>query len=110
MKTNPSPESNAQRIARWLSDGTTFVAIFKNHDLGHPYVGERVGMPFDMAQWDQLEIGKTRAPDSNRGMGWRYILTAKCKDVSSALAAMEGDISSSSNEANPARSAKEKGK
>ena len=79
-------ESTAQTFARWLSDGTTWIGIFENHDLGHPDAARRIALPYDEALFEQATIGKSTAPDRPEiGLGWRYVLIAKTRDAGEAL-------------------------
>lgn len=85
--------SKAHGIAtmeRWLSDGESWIGVFQNHDLGHSQFGQRIALCFDVKVWDKGEIGKTKAPDTSYGPGFRFILKAKCKTVAEAQAALEG--------------------
>ena len=85
------PESTKEKFERWLSDGTTFVGVFENHDLGHCDVGLRVAFPYDISQWDSAIVGQSRAPDTAQfGFGWRYVLIGKCKNADEALVVLEG--------------------
>jgi len=58
---------------RWLARGDA-IAVFRNHDLGHPQVGHTLFVPLDSEERGQVEVGRTRAPDGNHGLGWRYLL------------------------------------
>lgn len=71
---------------RWLADGTTWIGMFENHDLGHRDVGHRISLAFDDSQFDAGIVGTTRAPDrQDIGLGWRYILIAKLRTVDEAV-------------------------
>ncbi len=83
-------ESPEQTFTRWLKDGQTWIGCFENQDLGHPDLGRRVVMPYDVRQFDGATVGKTTAPDHRSiGLGWRYILTAKVRTVAEALSFLE---------------------
>lgn len=85
----PDDETTPETFDRWLSDGETWIGIFENHDLGHPDVGRRIALSYHLADKDQAEVGKTRAPDTGVGMGWRYILIWKARTTQEAIAIME---------------------
>jgi hypothetical protein len=88
QKTSPN-ETVAETYTRWLSDGETWIGVFENQDLGHRDMGRRIAIPYDRAQWEKAAIGKDRAPDHGSiGLGWRYVLIAKCKTVEEAETAM----------------------
>jgi len=75
---------------RWLSDGTSWIGVFENHDLGHPDIGRRVARVFDIGDLPLAKIGSTRAPDHDEiGLGWRYILVAACDTTDKAMDAMK---------------------
>jgi hypothetical protein len=77
-----------ETVARWLNIGTT-VGVFQNKDLGHPDIGRKVAMPFDYDEFQTAEIGTTRCPDNPTvGLGWRYILVAKCDTLQEVVDAM----------------------
>lgn len=79
-------------IDRWLADPDTWVGVFENADLGHRDIGLRCAFPFALSDgsFEKAEIGKTRAPDGRTiGLGWRYILVAKCRTTDEVLAAMK---------------------
>lgn len=90
------PRTNAQEtqretFERWLSDGTTWIGVFENQDLGHSRLGDRISVPYDSTQWDGGVIGVSRAPDRAAiGPGWRWILVAKVRTVEDAVAAQGG--------------------
>jgi hypothetical protein len=79
-------ETNREKVTRWLSDGQTWVGVYQNQDLGHPDVGRKIAMPFDVSDWDKAKLG-SRAPDTRHLIGWRYFLIAKCRTVEGVLAA-----------------------
>jgi hypothetical protein len=84
-------ETSRDTFARWLADGSSWIGIFENHDLGHFDLGRRIALPYDMELFDRAEL-KMRAPDHKSiGLGWRYLLVAKCQTVTSALAQMTTD-------------------
>ncbi len=82
-------ETTTQTFTRWLSDGETWIGIFENHDLGHPDIGRRIALSFELSVIDMAEVGKQRAPDSKLGMGWRYILIGKALTTQEAIAMMD---------------------
>jgi hypothetical protein len=53
------PESTDQTFTRWLSDGSTWIGVFENQDLGHPDVGRRIALPYDDALFEQATVGKS---------------------------------------------------
>ena len=73
------------RVRKCFEDPDTWVGVFENHDLGHSEIGRRIAFPFAMAQFEVGEIGKTRAPDTRKLLGWRYILIAKCRTGDEAM-------------------------
>lgn len=86
------PETMEQTFQRWLSDGTTWIAIFENHDLAHLDLGRRIAFPYDVAQEEGATIGVTRSPDhASIGVGWRYLLVARAHTVHEAVNAMKED-------------------
>lgn len=90
IKSATTLESPAQTFERWLHDGQTFIAGFENQDLGHPDLGRRIVVPYDVAKIDLAIVGKTTAPDHRTiGLGWRYILKAKFTTAAEALAFLE---------------------
>jgi hypothetical protein len=87
-------DKNRKIIEVWFTDPDTWVGIFENHDLGHPQQGLRCAFPFRISDGSMSwsEIGKTRAPDGRTiGLGWRYILVAKCTTADEALKSLRGD-------------------
>ena len=73
--------SGARAIfARWLARGDA-IAVFSNHDLGHPQVGHTLFLPLDAEERGRVEIGRTRAPDGTHGLGWRYLLETVTTDL-----------------------------
>ena len=110
------PETPTETFARWLSDGQTWIGVFENRDPGHPDMGRRIAMPFDVKD---LATARTRgeatalnrawvaehrevtvippseiqhpshAPEEAvKGLGWRYLLIAKVRTVDEAEALM----------------------
>lgn len=78
-------ETMGETFARWLSDGSTWIGVFENQDLGHRDLGRRIALAYDDAFDDQAAIGKTHAPDRREtGPGWRYLLVAKLRDAGEA--------------------------
>lgn len=72
---------NEEKIRRWLSDPTTWVGVGENQELysGPGGTGTRVGLSYDISQWDQAIIGKSAVSH------WKYLLIAKCKTADTAL-------------------------
>ena len=78
-----------EKIAQWLQ-GHTAVGVFQNKDLGHPQVGRKVAIPYDYDDLQEAEIGKTTCHDTAElGLGWRYILIAKCQTLQEVVDAMQ---------------------
>lgn len=82
-------ETPEQIFTRWLADGETWIGIFENHDLGSRDVGLRRAWSYDLAKIDEAKVGKTRAPDTEEGLGWRYILIFKALTLQEAVAMMD---------------------
>lgn len=76
-------------LTRWLSDDSSIVCVFQNQALDSSNAGQRIALCYDLALWDALEVGKTRAPDTTIGTGWKYILVGKAKTVEEAITLME---------------------
>ena len=77
------------RFQTFLADGTSWIGIFENHDLGDAGVGTRIAFLFDDIYWERCVINITRAPETKTtGFGWRYILIAKCRTAEHALAVL----------------------
>lgn len=84
-----------QAIERWFADGDTWVGVFENHDLGSQQVGVRCAFPFTLSNgsMEASRVGSTKAPDGSRiGMGWRYVLVAKCRTADEAMAALFREV------------------
>jgi len=82
-----------EKLYSWLASGDTWVGVFENHDLGHADRGRRVAMPFSMADYQRADIGSTHAPDMpGIGLGWRYILIAKCRSADDALHVLDHGV------------------
>jgi hypothetical protein len=82
-------------IASWFNDADTWVGVFENHDLGHPDRGLRCAFPFAISDgsMEKSIVGQTRAPDGRIiGMGWRYLLVAKCSTAEEALAHLRNEV------------------
>ena len=78
-------------IDRWFRDADSgdWVGVFENHDLGHYDIGRRFGAVYGAEQWDAAVIGRTNGPDNaETGLGWRYLLVAKCRTAVEAKEAM----------------------
>ena len=74
---------------RWLEDPTTWIGVFENKALDSADCGMRFALAFDVSNLDDATIGETRAPDTAMGMGWRYLLVAKCASVEEVMEAMQ---------------------
>jgi len=77
-------------IDRWFTDPDPgdWVGVFENQDMGHPDLGMKFGMLYGADQDDKATIMKTHAPDTTFGLGWRYLLVAKCHTADEAKEAM----------------------
>ncbi len=74
-----SPDMNAT-IDRWFTDPDPgdWAGVFENHDLGHENLGMRFALFYGADQDEKAVVGETHAPDTSFGLGWRYLLVAKC--------------------------------
>ncbi len=82
-------ESPAARFERWFADGDTTACVFENKDLGHRDIGRRIVLPYTKEAAAGMAIGTSRAPDMAAiGLGWRYVLVARCTTPAEALAAL----------------------
>jgi len=79
------------KFVGWLEDGETFIGVFENQALDSIQCGHRYAMSFWMDQWEQAEVGKTRAPDTKMGLGWKYILIGKTDDPDEAIKMLKGE-------------------
>ena len=77
-----------ETFKRWLSDGTSWIAVFENKALDSGGAGHRIALCYDIQDYDKATIGRDRAPDTRLTTGWKYILIAKCKTVDEALEMM----------------------
>ncbi len=82
-------DNQAEVFKRWLSEPGDWIGVFQNQALDSSLLGHKFALRFGVEQWDHAEIGKTRAPDTQFGMGWKYILIAKCQTIESAVEAMK---------------------
>lgn len=82
-------DNQAEVFKRWLSDGETWIGVFQNQALDSSNRGHRFALSFDMENFGEAEVGKTCAPDTSFGLGWKYILIAKCLTVEEAVASMK---------------------
>lgn len=81
-----TPEEIRAKVEGWLEGPKDWIGGFENSDLGHPDIGRRILVPFDIPQ-EMAEIGKSRAPDNPEiGLGWRWVLGLITKDVDEAVA------------------------
>ena len=77
----------------WLADGSSWVGVFQNQDLGHPDAGRKIALCYDDSQFYGMGVGQARAPDhADIGLGWRYRLIAKCRTVEEAMDAMDENV------------------
>lgn len=70
-----TPSDFLGRFVQWIDRGDV-VLIFENADLGHPDLGDVMAMPWtETARPDMPSDGPLppHAPDSSRGLGWRYV-------------------------------------
>ena len=86
-----SPDSPAVTFARWMRNGDTWIGVFENAALDSADMGRKLALPFDTSLFDGAVIGKDHAPDTSIGLGWKYILVAKCRSVEEALTAMDDE-------------------
>lgn len=67
-------------VGRWLDRGDG-AAVYENHDLGHPEVGEpqitSFGSPAAQLETDDPP---QRLPDIGGNINWRYQLVATCRE------------------------------
>lgn len=76
------------QLQSWFTDPDTWAGVFENQDLGSQYIGERCCFPFKLSDgsFDAAVIGTTSAPNGKTiGLGWRYILVAKCQGPDEVL-------------------------
>jgi hypothetical protein len=66
----------ADRIKKLLSDETTWMGIYENQAFDSANFGHRVGMFFDIGDWDRVVLG-SRAPESPQVAGWKYCWLAR---------------------------------
>lgn len=79
-------ETTRETFTRWLKDGTTWIGIFENQDLSHYDLGRRVARPYDDSVFDKATINLSGCADhASIGLGWRYVLKVKTRDVDEAL-------------------------
>jgi len=91
MPIETQTDATRETFSRWLADGSTWIGVFHNHDLGHRDVGRRIAIPFDTAT--EVPLHST-APDhltrkTGLGPGWRYLLVAKADTVDAAIDALK---------------------
>lgn len=92
VDANRRREQTAKKIAEWLADGKSFVAVYENVNLGHPQLGRRICCAYALKDHEELVVGKTTAPDlPGNGPGWRYVLKEKCLTAQTAMKAMGWD-------------------
>jgi hypothetical protein len=74
IKTIEVSADNAEAIFKRRLKAGRSIAVFINLDLGHPALGHAIFLPLDPDEISAVEVGKTRAPDTSAGLGWRYLL------------------------------------
>ena len=87
IKLNPDMDATIDRQFADPDPGD-WVGVFENHDLGHSNIGMRFGLIYGADQDEKATIGKTHAPDTSFGPGWRYLLVAKCYTADETKEAM----------------------
>lgn len=60
-------------LNQWLEDGKG-LAVYENHDLGHPELGHRRFFSFGAPDAQFLEEPPSRLPDFPTEINWRYVL------------------------------------
>jgi len=76
---------NLQQLLEKGEEGD-WLGVFEGADLSDfRTLGLRFAMLFDKSDFDKVTIGKTHAPDTKLGLGWRFILKAKCLTVDEAM-------------------------
>lgn len=89
--TNDNRDVQRHMMEGWVRAGY-WIGVFENRDLGHPAIGQRCAFPFGEELFEAAVVDKTRAPDGRHiGLGWRYILKSKHRDVDGALAALRNE-------------------
>jgi len=76
-----------QNLQQLLDKGDPgdWLGVFECEALDSHWLGLRFAMLFDKSDFDKVTIGKTHAPDTKLGLGWRFILKAKCLTVDEAM-------------------------
>ena len=74
----------ADRIKKLLSDEATWMGIYENQAFDSANFGHRVGMFFDIGDWDRVVLG-SRAPESPQVAGWKYLLVGKARSAADAI-------------------------
>lgn len=64
-------------FARWAARGDG-VAVYENHDLGHPGLGHRQFLSYGSDEAQLVGVPPVNLPDIGSSINWRYILTAVC--------------------------------
>jgi hypothetical protein len=83
-----------ETVARWFADPDTWAGVFENQALDSATCGERCAFPFKLSDgsFERAEVGKSHAPDgATIGLGWKYVLVAKCKFAEDAVAGLRGE-------------------
>lgn len=76
-----------QKFENLLAKGDEgdWLGVFECEALDSRMLGLRFAMLFDKADFEKAEIGRTSAPDTQFGVGWKFILKAKCLTVDEAM-------------------------
>lgn len=68
------PEDSWPTVQRWLNRGDG-IAVYENHDLGHPELGHRKFMSYgSSAAQLETDTPPERLPDIGGAINWRYQL------------------------------------
>jgi hypothetical protein len=68
------PEQHHATVNRWLQRGDG-LAVYENHDLGHPDLGHRQFASFGSAAAQlETQAPPDRLPDIGQRINWRYVL------------------------------------
>lgn len=66
-------------------DEGDWIGVFECEALDSSMLGFRFAMLFDAADFDTVEIGRTHAPDTQFGLGWKFLLKARCRTAGQAM-------------------------
>lgn len=64
-----------EKILGWIKGGS-IIGVFQNKALDSATCGQKLYMGFEPSQESLMTIGKSHAPDTRCGMGWKYLLIA----------------------------------